>query len=86
MANQNVGQLQNYAQMQQNNLTEGDEIVHSGFNQNAMGSSFDSREKVKEIKQRHMAAQIPASKINFKKNSNNQTKNGTTLKVVPVMN
>jgi hypothetical protein len=32
-----------------------------------MGGSFDSRERVREIRERHMAAQIPASKINFKK-------------------
>ena len=33
----------------------------------AMGGSFDSRERVREIRERHMAAQIPASKINFKR-------------------
>lgn len=32
-----------------------------------MGGSFDSRERVREIRERHMAAQIPASKINFKR-------------------
>lgn len=31
-----------------------------------MGGSFDSRERVQDIKSRHLAAKIPASKINFK--------------------
>lgn len=32
-----------------------------------MGGSFDSRERVREIRERHLAAQIPASKVSFKK-------------------
>lgn len=44
-----------------------------------MGGSFDSRERVQEIKQRHMQAQIPASKIMFKKSGNN-SKIGTIQK------
>ena len=35
--------------------------------------SFDNREKVKEIQQRNIANQIPASKITFKKGSKEQT-------------
>ena len=44
--------------------TEGDEVINN--NLAGMGGSFDSRERVREIRERHMAAQIPASKINFK--------------------
>lgn len=54
-----------YQQPRQQVHTEGDE-------QNAtvplgMGGSFDSRERVREIRERHLAAQIPASKVSFKK-------------------
>ena len=47
-----------------------------------MGGSFDSRERVREIRERHMAAQIPASKINFKKGqlSGKESKNVATLR------
>jgi len=46
-----------------------------------MGGSFDSRERVREIRERHMAAQIPASKINFKRSQQGKDgKNTVTLR------
>lgn len=47
-----------------------------------MGGSFDSRERVREIRERHLAAQIPASKINFKKSqqSGKESKHVATLR------
>ena len=46
-----------------------------------MGGSFDSRERVREIRERHMAAQIPASKINFKRGQQGKdSKNNATLR------
>jgi len=56
--------------------TETDEPPSAHAN-NQMGGSFDSRERVHEIKQRHLASQIPASKINFKKASGTNSKIGT---------
>jgi hypothetical protein len=66
MANQNyigvVGNRQTY--------TETDEPPSAhGNGQMAAGGSFDSRERVHEIKQRHQQQRIPASTINFKKAS-----------------
>lgn len=61
--------------------TEGDESVNNNNNMAAMGGSFDSRERVREIRERHMAAQIPASKINFKRGQQGKdSKNTATLR------
>jgi hypothetical protein len=63
--------------------TEGDECYNYNNNSMAagMGGSFDSRERVREIRERHMAAQIPASKINFKRGQQTKdTKNTATLR------
>ena len=61
--------------------TEGDEVVNNNNMVVGMGGSFDSRERVREIRERHMAAQIPASKINFKRSQQGKDgKNTVTLR------
>lgn len=61
--------------------TEGDEVGNGNNMTAAMGGSFDSRERVREIRERHMAAQIPASKINFKRSQQGKdSKNTVTLR------
>ena len=57
--------------------TEGDEVNNSNMAV-GMGGSFDSRERVREIKERHQAAQIPVSKINFKRSQKDQKNTNTT--------